>query len=114
MTQYLLSMFHPDGPVPEPDVLAKVMADVGAVREEMQRAGIWVFAGGLAPSTTATVLRPQGEGPALITDGPYLESKEHLGGITVIDVPDLDAALPWAAKLAAATALAMEVRPFRG
>lgn len=114
MKQYLLSMYQPDGDPPPPEVLEPIMADLGALRKEMQDAGVWVFAGGLYPSGTATVLRYT-DGDVLMTDGPYLEGKEHIGGFTIIKAPDLDAALEWGRKYARAVALLpVEVRPFRG
>jgi hypothetical protein len=88
------------------------MKDVVAVREEMQAAGVWVFAGGLHPPSTATVLRPRG-GEILTIDGPFAEGKEHVGGFSVVKAPDLDAALEWGRKLARATTLPIEVRPFK-
>jgi hypothetical protein len=81
------------------------------VDAEMRTAGVWVFAGGLFPPSTATVVRHQ-DGDVLTTDGPFTEGKEHLGGFTIIDVPDLDAALGWGRRLTAATTLPVEVRPF--
>ena len=113
MQQYLLSVIQPDGDIPEPDVLAKVMQDVHLVRQEMQAAGVWVFAGGLHAPSTATVVRVQ-DGEVLMTDGPFAEGKEHIGGFTIIKAPDLDAALEWAGKVARATTLPIEVRPFQG
>ncbi|TDD56345.1 hypothetical protein E1263_25225 [Kribbella antibiotica] len=114
MTQYLLSIYQPDGPVPEPDVLAKVMSELEAVNEEIRAAGAWVFAAGLHAPETATVVKATG-GDVLVTDGPYVEGKEHLGGFTVIEAADLDAALHWARKVAAVLEpLAIEVRPFQG
>ncbi len=113
MKQYLLSMYQPDGGPPPPDQLARIMADVGTIRDEMQAAGAWVFSQGLFPPDTATVVRMR-DGEALVTDGPYVEGKEHLGGITVIESPDLDAALAWGTKLAGATGLPVEVWPFQG
>lgn len=112
MTQYLLSVMQPDGPAPEPEVLAPVMAAVDELDAEMRAAGVWVFAGGLHDASTATVLRAQGD-DVLVTDGPYLEGKEHLGGFTIIDVPDLDVALDWGRRVARAVGLPIEVRPFR-
>ncbi|HEV2700442.1 MAG TPA: YciI family protein [Steroidobacteraceae bacterium] len=112
MKQYLLSVCYPEGSTqPPPDVLKRIMSDVGAVRKEMQTAGVWVFSGGLYPATSATVLRQQG-GELLTTDGPFVESKEQIGGITILKLPDLDAALSWARKLARATTTPIEVRPF--
>jgi len=110
MTQYLLSIMQPDGPAPAPDVLDPIMRDLEAVNSELRAAGAWVFAGGLHPPSTATVLRVK-NGDVLITDGPYLEGKEHIGGFTVIEAPDLDAALEWGRKLARAITLPIEVRP---
>lgn len=113
MTQYLLSVYQPDGPLPDSGALAKIAADLGALNEEMRRAGAWVFSGGLHAPSTATVLRPGGRGEVIMTDGPFAEGKEHLGGFTVIEVDDLDAALAWGRKLSQATTLPIEVRPFR-
>jgi len=113
VTRYLLSVYQPDGPVPEPEVLDQVMADLEVLNAEMRAAGAWVFAGGLHPPSTATVVRSR-DGEVLMTDGPYTEGKEHIGGFTVLDAPDLNAALGWAARLAEATTLPIEVRPFQG
>jgi hypothetical protein len=113
MTQYLLSVYQPDGPLPGPDALAKITADLGVLNEEMRRAGAWVFAGGLHAPSTATVLRPEEGGEVIMTDGPFAEGKEHLGGFTVVAADDLDAALAWGRKLSQATTLPIEVRPFR-
>jgi hypothetical protein len=88
------------------------MTDVDAVDAEMKAAGVWVFAGGLHAPGTATVVRAR-DGDVLMTDGPYVEGKEHLGGFTVVAADDLDAALVWAGRLAAATRLPVEVRPFQ-
>ena len=99
------------------------MRDVNALIQETKDAGVWVFNGGLHPPSTATVVRFQ-RGDALITDGPFAEGKEHLGGFLVITAPDLDGALEWARKLARALTLVdradidgglpIEVRPFFG
>jgi len=111
MKQYLLSVYQPEGTPPSPEVLEKIMHSVEALRQEMQDAGAWVFSGGLNAPGTATVLRP-GDGDILMTDGPFAEGKEYLGGFTIITAPDLDAALEWGRKLARATTLPIEVRPF--
>jgi len=112
MKQYLLSVCYPAGSSPPPHaVLNKIMSDVVALRTEMQSAGVWVFSGGLHASGSATVLRHQ-NGDLVLTDGPFIESKEQIGGITILRVPDLDAALLWARKLARATTTPIEVRPF--
>jgi len=113
MTMYLLSIYQPDGDPPPPDVLARVMADIDVINRELRATGSWVFAGGLHPPTTATVVRVR-DGDVLMTDGPFVEGKEHIGGFTIINAPDLDAALEWGRRLAAATTLPIEVRPFQG
>jgi hypothetical protein len=110
MKQYLLSIYQPDGPTPPAEVLDPIMRDVQAVNAELKEAGAWVFAGGLHPPSTATVMHLKGD-DVLVTDGPYAEGKEHIGGFTVIQAPDLDAALGWGRKLARALTLPVEVRP---
>ena len=110
MKQYLLSIYQPDGPPPAHDILDKIMREVSALRQEMKGAGAWVFSGGLFPASTATVVRA-GNDEILMTDGPYVEGKEHIGGFTIVKAPDLDAALDWGSKLARATTLPIEVRP---
>ncbi|MEQ0563550.1 YciI family protein [Amycolatopsis sp. NEAU-NG30] len=113
MQQYLLSIYQPDGPTPPPEVLDGIMKKLDALNADLKTAGAWVFAGGLHPPSTATVLRAA-DGDTLVTDGPYAEGKEHLGGFTIIAVPDLDAALAWGSRLADAVApLPVEVRPFQ-
>ena len=112
MTRYLLSIYQPEGGAPPPEVLDKIMADLDALNAELKAAGAWVFAGGLHAPSTATVLRPR-DGDVLTTDGPFAEGKEHLGGFTIISAPDLDAALEWGRRLALATTLPVEVRPFQ-
>jgi hypothetical protein len=86
------------------------MRDLDALNRELKAAGAWVFAAGLHPSSTATVVRVR-DGDVLMTDGPFAEGKEHVGGFTIITAPDLDAALEWASKMARATTLPVEVRP---
>jgi len=101
MPQYLLSIYQPDGGMPGAGAMATIATGLHRLNEELRQSGSWVF--------TATVVRADG----MITDGPYLEGKEHIGGIYVITTPDLDAALAWGRKVAAATALPIEVRPFQ-
>jgi hypothetical protein len=113
MKQYLLSMYQPDGPIPPAETLEKIMGELGAIREEMQAAGVWVFGAGLCEPGTATVVRAR-DGEVLMTDGPYVEGKEHLGGFTIVKAPDLNAALAWARRTALASTLPIEVRPFQG
>ena len=112
MKLYLLSVIQPDGDPPPPEVLGEVMKRVEAWRHELKGAGAWVFGGGLHPPSTATVLRAH-EGKVVMTDGPFAEGKEHLGGLTIIRAPDLDAALEWGRKAARAITLPIEVRPFQ-
>jgi hypothetical protein len=112
MKQYLLSVCYPAGGTqPPPDVLQRIMRDVHAIQREMQSAGVWLFSGGLTPSSSATVLRHQ-NGAVVTTDGPFIESKEQIGGLTILKAPDLDAALAWGRKLAHAIGTPIEVRPF--
>ena len=114
MKQYLLSVYHVDGePTPSPEATKTMFRDVDALNAEMQSAGAWVFAGGLHPATTASVLRVK-DGEVLTTDGPFAEGKEHVGGFWVIQAEDLDAALAWASKATRACAAPIEVRPFDG
>ena len=113
MKQYLLSMYQPHGPIPPPEVLGPVMEKLGVLRRELQDQNAWVFGQGLHAPDTATVLRAQGD-DVIVTDGPFAEGKEYLGGVTIIKAPDLDAALAWARRYAEITGLAMEVRPFQG
>jgi hypothetical protein len=112
MNLYLLSVIEPDGPMPPPEFLAKVMRDVAAFEKEIKAAGAWVFNGALTPPSKATVVRMK-EGEALMTDGPFAEGKEHIGGVMVIKAPDLESAVGWAKKMARAIPLPIEVRPFR-
>lgn len=113
MTQYLLSVYYPEGAVqPPPEEMARIVEDVNAVHAALAAEGAWVFGGGLHAASTATVVRVRG-GEVLTTDGPFAETKEQLGGFSVIDVPDLDAALTWAERTARATRCPIEVRPFQ-
>jgi hypothetical protein len=114
MKLYLIGMYQPDGPPPPPEILEPIMREIHAIRRELEGAGQWVFAGGLHPPSTATVLKASGD-DVLVTDGPFVEGKEHLGGFTVIKAPDLDDALAWGRRYArAAPGLSVEVRPFQG
>ena len=114
MQQYLLSVHLVDDgtPPPPPEAMQRAYERVAALNSELQAAGSWVFAGGLHPPSTATVVRVA-DGEVLITDGPFAEGKEHIGGFWVIRAEDLDAALAWAAKATEACALPVEVRPFQ-
>src|SRR5690349_11161118 len=110
MKQYLLSIYQPDGDSPPPEVLEPIMRDIDAVDRELRAAGAWVFTGGLHAPDTATVLRAS-DGDVLVTDGPYPEGKEHVGGFWIIQAADLDEALAWARKATVACTLPVEVRP---
>ncbi len=112
MKQYLLSIYQPDEGTPPPAVLQRIMKDVQALVEETRTSGAWVFNGGLHAASTATVVRLSGD-DVLITDGPYAEGKEHVGGLMILKARDLDAALEWARKAARAITLPIEVRPFQ-
>ena len=112
MKQYLLTVYQPDGPPPPAEELEGIFRDLDALNEEMRAAGAWVVAGGLRPPSTATVVRVSG-GETLVTDGPFAEGKEHVGGFTIVKAPDLDAALEWGRRLAQVTTLPIEVRPFQ-
>ncbi len=113
MTQYLLSVHSVDGEAPPTDAQMRQMyADVEVFNAKLRETGAWVFAGGLHPPDTATVVRVNG-GEVLTTDGPFAETKEHLGGFWVIEATDLDAALALAAEGAASCKAPVEVRPFQ-
>lgn len=106
--QYLLSIYQPDGPAPEG--IDTIMADLDRLNAEMRAAGAWVFAVGLHAPDTATVVRAGADAP-LLTDGPFTEGTEHIGGFTLIRAADLDEALDWGGRLAAVLGLPVEVRP---
>ncbi|HEV2374220.1 MAG TPA: YciI family protein [Streptosporangiaceae bacterium] len=113
MTQYLLAVHMVDGdPTPPEEEMQQTYKAVDTVNDELRATGAWVFAGGLHPPSTATVVRAQG-GQVVTTDGPFAETKEQLGGFWVINAADLDAALEWAAKASAACRAPVEVRPFQ-
>ena len=112
MKLYLLSLYQPGGGTPEPDVLEPIVRDLAALNDEMRAAGAWVFAGGLHDPSTATVVRPRDD-EFVVTDGPFAEGKEFLGGFTIVRAPDLDAALEWGRKLGRASTLPVVGRPFR-
>jgi hypothetical protein len=113
MKQYLLSVAMVDGaPPPPPEAMQRAFEEVDRLNADLQAAGVWVFAGGLQPADIATVVREE-DGEVVFTDGPFAESKEHIGGFWVIEVDDLDAALAWAAKATRACGAPVEVRPFQ-
>ncbi|HLY33535.1 MAG TPA: YciI family protein [Jatrophihabitantaceae bacterium] len=115
MPQYLISVWHDDAyemdfSTPEAQ---RIGAQVGAFNDELQQAGAWVFATGLYPPSSATVVRSSA-GEVSMTDGPYAETKEQMGGFWVIEAADLESALDWAGKGAAACERPVEVRPAEG
>lgn len=112
MKQYLLSVQLVDGaPSPAPDAMERIYQNVDALNAELKASGTWVFAGGLHPPSTATVVQAK-NGEVLVTDGPFAEGKEYIGGFWVIKANDLDAALDWAKKATRACEAPVEVRPF--
>lgn len=115
MAQYLLSVWHDetyDDDFESADA-QRTFAQVDVFNTELTEAGAWVFANGLHPASSATVVRANGTEVSM-TDGPYAESKEQMGGFWIIDVADLDAALDWARRGSAACEAPVEVRPFHG
>jgi hypothetical protein len=113
MTQYLLSIYQPDGDPPAAEVLAEIARDLAVLRDELKAAGAWVFAGGLEVPGAARVIHPRRERTPM-TDGPFVEAKEHIGGVNIIEAASMDEALEWGRKLARATTLPIEVRAFQG
>lgn len=112
MPHYMITIYQPDGGVPPPEVLERVGRDLHVLNEEIKAAGAWVFSRGLHAPDTATVVRLR-DRELLMTDGPYIEGKEHIGGFWIVNAADLDVALGWAQKAARATTLPIEVRPFQ-
>jgi hypothetical protein len=109
MPQYLVAIHHPDDY--DPSVEGEAMQrDISALNKEMVAAGVRVFVGGLSPARNAKSLRAQRDGKVVITDGPYLETKEHIGGFWVLEAADLDEALAWGRKAAVACRAPVEVR----
>ena len=113
MKQYMLAVHGTHGQeMPPPDVMQQMFADVDAFNQEIRRQGTWVFGGGLTDPSDATVVRAD-RGEVVLTDGPYVETKEHIGGFWVIRAQDLDEALAWAGKASTACRGPVEVRPFQ-
>jgi hypothetical protein len=111
MPQYLVAIHHPDGYDGSLEG-EEMMRDIDALNEEMQAAGARLFAGGLRPVSDARSLRKQPDGKVLTTDGPYLETKEHIGGFWILECADMDEALAWGGKAVVACRAPVEVRPF--
>ncbi len=113
MTQYMISVYDvADAAPPTDEVIAQMYADVDQFNKKVMAAGAWVFGGGLLPVSSTTVVKNDA-GKVTMTDGPYAEAKEYLGGFWIIEAPDLDAALKWAAEGSEACRGAVEVRPFQ-
>lgn len=114
MPQYLLSVFQEEGAQPpSPEHAQLVMSRVAAHQQELKDAGAWLFFGALTEASSATVVRAE-QGQVSMTDGPYAEAKEQIGGFTIIEAADLDEALEWARKGSEACMWPVEVRPFMG
>jgi hypothetical protein len=113
MTQYLVAIHHPDDYDPSVAEDEAMQRDIAALNDEMKAAGVRIFVGGLQPASSATSLRVKRDGKVLVTDGPYIETKEHVGGFWVLEAADLDEALAWGRKAAVACRAPVEVRPFR-
>jgi hypothetical protein len=112
MTQYLVAIHHPEDYNPSVSEDEAMHRDIDALNDEMKTAGVRIFVGGLQPTSSATSLRAQPDGEVLITGGPYLKTKEHVGGFWVLQATDLDEALAWGRKAAVACRAPVEVRPF--
>jgi len=111
MAQYLVAVHHADDYDPSLEDEA-MHRDIGALNKEMKAAGVRIFVGGLGPASSAKALRAQPNGEVLITDGPYLETREHVGGFWVLEAADLGEALAWGRKAAVACRAPVEVRQF--
>lgn len=109
--KYLVAIHHPDDYDPSVEDEAMVRA-IDELNEEMAAAGVRVFAGGLQPASSAKSLRVQSGGRVLVTDGPYLETKEHVGGFWMLEAADMEEALEWGRKAVVACRAPVEVRPF--
>lgn len=112
MTRYLLSLYQPDTDPPVDGDVHQIQRDLDALEQRARAAGAWLFSGGLQPPSTAGVVRSKG-GKTIMTDGPYVEGKEHIGGFVVIEAPDRDEASDWARRLSEAATLPVEVWPIR-
>jgi hypothetical protein len=110
--KYLVAIHHPDDYDPLVSEDEAMGRDIDVLNEEMEAAGVRFFAGGLRTASNAKSLRAQADGKVLITDGPYLETKEHIGGFWILETADLDAAIAWGRKAVVACRAPVEVRPF--
>ena len=112
MTQYLVAIHHPDDYDPTVAEDEAMSRDIDTLNDEMKAAGVRIFVGGLQLASRATSLRARPDGEVLVTGGPYLQTKEHVGGFWVLEAADLDGALAWGRKAAVACRAPVEVRPF--
>lgn len=112
MPQYLVAIHHPDDYDPLIAADEAMHRDIDVLNDEMKAAGVRVFVGGLQPARRARSIRARRDGKVIVTDGPYLETKEHIGGFWVLDAADLDEAVAWGRKAAVACRAPVEVRPF--
>ncbi|MEV4001709.1 YciI family protein [Actinomadura sp. NPDC049753] len=113
MKSYVLNIIQPVGEVPPPEVLEPIMARLAEVRRDLERQECWVFGRGLEQPEESTVVCMRGD-EVIATDGPWTEGKEHVGGLAIVRVENLDAALKVAARFTHVTGLPIEVRPFLG
>jgi hypothetical protein len=112
MPQYLVAIHHPDDYDPSVAEDEAMHRDIDALNDEMKSAGVRIFVGGLQPVTSARSIRAKPDGNVLVTDGPYIETKEHVGGFWVLEVASLEEALAWGRKAVVACRAPVEVRPF--
>ena len=111
MPQYLIAIQHPNNYDPSLEG-ERTIRDIGALNEEMDAAGARFFAGGLESAPKAKSLRKKPDGKVAITDGPYIEAKEHIGGFWILEAADMDEALEWGRKAVIACRAPVEVRAF--
>jgi hypothetical protein len=111
MPQYLVAIHHPDNYDTSTET-EEMMRDIDVLNEEMAAVGARFFAGGLSAASKAKSLRKQAGGEVVITDGPYLEAKEHIGGFWILDAANMDEALAWGRKAVSACRAPVEVREF--
>lgn len=109
MPQYLVAIHHPDNYVPSLED-ESMIRDISALNREMIAAGVRNYACGLSSASLAKSLRAQPDGGVLVTDGPYLETREHIGGFWILETADMDQALAWARKAVVACRAPVEVR----
>jgi hypothetical protein len=112
MAKFLVAIHHPDDYDPSVSEDDAMVRDIDVLNDEMAAAGVWIFAGGLQRAKSAKSLREQRDGTVSVTDGPYTETKEHVGGFWILEAADMDEALAWGRKAAVACRAPVEVRQF--